>query len=113
MLKYTKSGSAAERPGTVPKKRERSVERAGDRRVKALGGIGKKQNGWGYNSYPDKMYMKPGVSKVLWVEYKRDEKQKPTPGQLEVHKLLRKYGQTVIVTHDPDIVAEAFQRLCD
>lgn len=78
-----------------------------------MGGTGKKQNGFGYNSWPDKQYFKPRVTRTLWVEYKRSAKHEPTEGQKEIHKLLRQCGQKVIVTHDPEVVAAEFKKLCD
>ena len=53
-------------------------------------------SGMGFNSWPDRQCFKPKVRRTLFIEFKRLG-EKPTKAQREVHRMLRRMGQRVVV----------------
>ncbi len=86
----------------MPKKRlEKSAEGAVNRHAKKLKILRRKMNGFGFNSWPDQLYL--GTKKrFVWIEFKRVGKE-PTPLQAEMHKTLRFLGHKVLVITDDNI----------
>jgi hypothetical protein len=80
---------------------ERTIEAAGTRYGKSLGFLSRKMNGLGFRSWPDRMYVGPGV--VFFLEYKRLGEE-PTPLQAWMHGVLRSAGLRVYV---PDTAEDA------
>jgi hypothetical protein len=74
---------------------ERSIENAVLRQTKKHGVVSRKMNGFGFNSWPDRMFLVPG-GKPLFVEYKRPGK-RATPLQARLHAQLNKLGYAVEV----------------
>jgi hypothetical protein len=85
----------------LPRRRplEQPIETTATRIItKDLKGISRKMNGLGFRSWPDRVYLKLGVKRPLWIEFKRPG-EPPTDAQAEIHKQLRAQGQEVQV-HD-------------
>lgn len=77
--------------------------------VKDDGGVTRKMNGMGFNSWPDRICLKPGVVRPLWVEFKR-RGMKATPLQKENHKMLRRMGQAVVVCDTYEKAVKAYRQ---
>lgn len=76
---------------------ERDIETAFVKYVhQRCGGITRKMNGLGFNSWPDRECLKLGVIRPLWMELKRLGEE-PTAGQWEIIKDLRRRRQKVVV----------------
>ncbi len=58
----------------------------------------KKLQGVGWNGFPDRTLLVPGGG-IYFFELKRKGK-KPRPDQLNVHRELKRYGQSVFVVDD-------------
>jgi len=56
---------------------------------------------YGEKGWPDWILVLPN-GKVLWVEFKKPEEEKPEPLQEYRHEQLRDYGQIVYVINDRD-----------
>lgn len=92
-------------------KLEASVENRCVAEMKALGWLGRKMNGMGYKSWPDRLFIPPKKKpklKPFWVEFKRLG-QKPTALQALMHEDLRSRGETVYVIDN----YEDFTRILD
>lgn len=85
--------------------RERTIERALVRMVKARGGEVRKVTWQGRKGAPDRLVMLPGVS--IWVELKAPGKQ-PTRQQLREHARMRDMGQCVLVIDNLEVVKAVF-----
>ncbi len=83
--------------------RERDIERALVRRVKAAGGEVRKVAWPGRRGAPDRLVMFPGV--LVWVELKRPGA-KPRIQQLLEHERMRRMGQTVLVVDSLEAIDE-------
>jgi len=65
-------------------------------------------NGLGFRSWPDRLALKPGVARPLWVEFKRLG-ETPTDAQRENHALLRALGQKIVVCDTYEAAVEAYE----
>lgn len=70
------------------------------------GAQSRKMNGLGFASWPDRLVLKPGVARVLWIEFKRP-REKLTPGQALMQEYLKSMGQAVVTCH-----SDGEARLC-
>jgi hypothetical protein len=78
------------------KSRESNVEGKSCNYVKKhLGGMSRKMNGFGFNHWPDRLFLLGGCPE-LWVEFKRPGKE-PTDAQWKVIRDLRAQGREVWV----------------
>lgn len=102
---HLKRGKAAARPKARPKQRESSIEKSivrwchDDERKSRT----RKMNGYGFNSWPDRLVMPPLVwrakeKRPLWMEVKRPGEE-ATEAQAIIHEELRAAGQVVVVVH--------------
>lgn len=61
--------------------------------------IHRKMNGFGFRSWPDRLYLFDNEVEV-WIEYKKPG-EVPSPGQKELHRQLRAQGRFIFVCDDP------------
>lgn len=85
--------------------RERTIERALVRTVKARGGEVRKVTWQGRKGAPDRLVLLPGA--LVWVELKAPGKV-PTKQQLREHARMRSMGQRVLVIDDLEMVKAVF-----
>jgi len=85
------------------KQLESAIENAVVRWARKHGLLNRKMNGFGFNAWPDRMFMLPGAP--LFIEFKR-EGEEPTPAQTDIHGMLRRLGYEVQV-HDHQVTAIA------
>lgn len=87
------------------RRREASIEEACRLDALALGWVSRKMNGFGFNAWPDRLFLPPRVRKGaqygkrrqrFWVEFKR-EGEEPTTNQSDIHQDLYERGEEVHV----------------
>ncbi len=95
------------------KKLESTLENSAIEYAKGFGVLSRKMNGWGFNSWPDRVFLPRMAAKkfkrgnpavwlplvwlpLLWVEFKREGKA-ASDLQADMHKELRRRGQHVWV----------------
>lgn len=92
-----------------PPRRESADERAFVAWARTQGALCRKMNGHGFKGWPDQLVAKPGVGRVLWVEFKR-EGEDLDPVQRIVVGQLRAAGQKVVVVRSLAEAQEAYRR---
>jgi hypothetical protein len=94
-----------------PERRRRPKEQSAEDKfcdlVDADGGEARKMNGLGYMSWPDRLVLRPGVERALWVEFKR-EGEDLTPSQKDMHKKLKRLGQRVVTCWTLEQASDAY-----
>lgn len=94
----------------ITKRLESSIERAACRRIKQLGGITRKMNGFGNRAWPDQLVLGP-FNTCIFIEFKRPGA-KLTPLQDYLHRKLKLMGHTVAVFSSVEEAVEFYKTKC-
>jgi hypothetical protein len=102
----------------IPRRRrlEKSVEEPCRLAAQSAGWVSRKMNGFGFRSWPDRLFLPPEVplgrrssASRFWVEFKRPGED-ATAEQARIHKSLRLRGESVYVCHSKEEFLRALRR---